>query len=398
MDAPLVLDVAALSCAAACALSTIYWRCGEKPRRSALFVGEEADVAPMLPLPKVPDSTRHLLLITLLYANAFLELFSMLPPTSTSIVGCALRAGGIVLLAFACEIERFPALSDMKRGRSLWLVRAVARAVNAFIIAVAGPARTVVATGGSSSIEVITAVSEVVAVLTLGWLAALSVPEVDLVAVPRPPLRSEWLLPKLIYSSWWRYALRFSSIDKRRKEPVGIGDLPPVAPHQLAAHCWEAAAAPRAKRRAKDVAAAVAAASAEASADHADGGGVEIADGGCDGGGRGGGRGGGCSQTMGQTAAKSKAQSKQPPAPRLLPEIFGVAGDEIRIQLAWNTLNMALMYAGLATTNRVIDGVAQHHQHGASMWTPVVVGSGLFIAVAPLLANIAQVWGNNTGQ
>ena len=124
LDAAAALNWTSLGAAALVCLISVVDRirdnCTAPPHRQAYPSDlDQAARTSKLPLPKPADSVLHLLLITILYVLAIVEIVSLFVEDATF---AAERAGAYVALAVACEIERLPTLYTVQhRGtRCTW--------------------------------------------------------------------------------------------------------------------------------------------------------------------------------------------------------------------------------------------------------------------------------------
>uniref|UniRef100_A0A7S2IV57 ATP-dependent transporter ycf16 n=1 Tax=Haptolina brevifila TaxID=156173 RepID=A0A7S2IV57_9EUKA len=78
------------------------------------------------------------------------------------------------------------------------------------------------------------------ALLAAAFLLAffLGPPTLQAYETPPPPMRTAWLLPKLLYTFWLPTIWQLMRTAQRREEPIGVADLPTLEPAMTASAAW----------------------------------------------------------------------------------------------------------------------------------------------------------------
>ena len=165
----------------------------------------------------------------------------------------ALRALAFLVLAVATEVEvgGTPPLGSRLPSIGLWRCRAALRSACAASLALvrmepfmklfglATPADEPAWQGVSLAVAT--------AALAAGLLASACVGPTRLVPMvsPAPPMRSAWLVPKLLYLFWLPEVLRLRRLANDATQSLGVGDLPTLPSSIASATAWATGAAPR---------------------------------------------------------------------------------------------------------------------------------------------------------
>ena len=260
-----------------------------------------------------------------------------------------LRALAALFLGIACEAEAggAPPVGSPPRSAWLWRARALLRLVGAAAVTVGHLRET-----GEPSIEH-AVLGGATAILGAGF--ALTVcqgpPPLEPIMVPPPPMRTAWLIPKLLYFFWLPVVRSFVNIATGRpEEPLAISDLPSLEPSIAAAACWQKGAVGRARREAAHEA-----------------------------------------HRMGQAGQVASGPKR---GGSLMPEMWRVVWADAALQFGWCMLVLVFEYAAPGGMLGLIGYISSDSKESIP---PRAIAFGAMVAMGPLTLNVCHGQANACG-